>query len=85
VGRVAYIRSLHHHRLHQLLSMGISPGVKICLYQRTPVLVVAIDQSEFAMDAEVARDVYVWLDPSIQSRAARMETTDSRLSDFVGP
>ncbi|MBW1810042.1 MAG: metal-dependent transcriptional regulator [Deltaproteobacteria bacterium] len=61
--RVAYIRPQHHDRLHMLLSMGISPGVSIRVHQRTPVLVVEVDQSEFAMDRQVAEDIYVWLDP----------------------
>lgn len=62
-GRVAYIRPQHHDRLHLLLSMGIAPGAHISVHQRTPVMVVAVDQSEFAMDREVAEDVYVWLEP----------------------
>jgi DtxR family transcriptional regulator, Mn-dependent transcriptional regulator len=63
VAKVAYIRPQHHDRLHMLLSMGISPGIAIRVHQRTPVLVVKIDQSEFAMDRQVAEDIYVWLDP----------------------
>jgi Fe2+ transport system protein FeoA len=46
-----------------LLSMGIAPGAHLSVHQRTPVLVVAVEQSEFAMDQEVAEDVYVWLEP----------------------
>jgi DtxR family Mn-dependent transcriptional regulator len=63
-GRVAYVRPQNHDRLHLLLSMGIAPGVTLRVHQRTPVLVVLVDQSEFAMDLEVADDVYVWLDPN---------------------
>lgn len=62
-GRVAYVRPQHHDRLHLLLSMGIAPGAHISVHQRTPVMVVAVEQSEFAMDREVAEDVYVWLEP----------------------
>jgi len=63
LARVAYIRPQHHDRLHLLLSLGISPGIELKLHQRTPVLVVQIEQSELAMDREVAEDIYVWLDP----------------------
>jgi DtxR family Mn-dependent transcriptional regulator len=63
-GRVAYVRPQHHDRLHMLLSMGIAPGAGLRVHQRTPVLVVEVEQSEFAMDREVAEDVYVWVDPS---------------------
>ena len=62
-GRVAYVRPQHHDRLHLLLSMGIAPGAHLSVHQRTPVLVVTMEQSEFAMDREVAEDVYVWLEP----------------------
>ena len=62
-GRVAYVRPQHHDRLHLLLSMGIAPGAHISVHQRTPVMVVAVEQSEFAMDREVSEDVYVWLEP----------------------
>ncbi len=58
--RVAYLRTSDHDRLHQLLSLGFSPGVKLRVHQRTPVLVVQVDQSEFALDHQVAGDIYVW-------------------------
>lgn len=61
--RVAYLRTRHHDRLHLLLSLGLGPGGNIRLHQRTPVLVVQVDQSEFALDREVAADVVAWLEP----------------------
>jgi DtxR family transcriptional regulator, Mn-dependent transcriptional regulator len=60
--RVAFLRSSDHERIHQLLSMGLAPGVPIRLHQRSPVLVLEIEQSELALDREVARDVHVWLE-----------------------
>lgn len=60
VARVSHLRTHDHDRLHQLLSMGISPGVQLRIHQRTPVFVVQVDQSEFAMDRDVARDIFVW-------------------------
>jgi DtxR family Mn-dependent transcriptional regulator len=62
-GRVAYVRPQNHDRLHLLLSMGIAPGAHLSVHQRTPVMVVTVEQSEFAMDREVAEDVYVWVEP----------------------
>lgn len=58
--RVSYLRSRNLTRLNQLLSMGIIPGVEVQLHQRKPVLVLSVDHSEFAMDHDVASDVYVW-------------------------
>jgi DtxR family Mn-dependent transcriptional regulator len=61
-GRVAYVRPQRHERLHQLLCMGICPGAELLVHQRSPVLVIGVGHSEFAMDLEVAKDVYAWLD-----------------------
>jgi DtxR family Mn-dependent transcriptional regulator len=61
--RVAYLRPSHHDRLHLLLSMGINPGVRLRLHQYTPVVIVQVDHSEFALDNEVAKDIYVWIEP----------------------
>jgi DtxR family Mn-dependent transcriptional regulator len=58
--KVAYVRPREHDRLHMLLSTGISPGVKVRIHQKSPVLVVEVETSEFAMDHEVAEDIYVW-------------------------
>ena len=60
--KVVVLRTQDHDRLHLLLSMGISPGARLRIHQRTPVFVVQVDQSEFAMDADVARDIRVRVD-----------------------
>ena len=60
--KVVVLSTKDHDRLHQLLSMGISPGARLRIHQRTPVFVVQVDQSEFAMDADVARDIRVRAD-----------------------
>jgi DtxR family Mn-dependent transcriptional regulator len=63
-GKVSHLRTRDHERLHQLLSLGIAPGVQLRVHQRTPLLVVQMDESEFAMDRDVARDIYVWHVPA---------------------
>ena len=60
--KVVVLSTQDHDRLHQLLSMGISPGARLRIHQRTPVFVVQVDQSEFAMDADVAKDIRVRVD-----------------------
>lgn len=64
--RVAYVRTRDHERLHQLLSLGFSPGTEIRVRQRTPVLVLQLDQTEFALDRDVASDVYVWVKTGVE-------------------
>jgi DtxR family Mn-dependent transcriptional regulator len=61
--RFAYIRTDVHDRIEQLLSMGISPGVMLHVHQRSPVFVIQVDESEFALDNDVAKDIYVWVTP----------------------
>jgi DtxR family Mn-dependent transcriptional regulator len=69
--RVAYLRTRNHDRLHLLLSLGLGPGVALTIHQRTPVLVVQVDQSEFALDHEVAEDVYAWLEPEEDKKTSQ--------------
>ncbi len=57
--KVVVLSTQDHDRLHQLLSMGISPGTRLRVHQRTPVFVVQVHESEFAMDGDVARDIRV--------------------------
>ncbi len=58
--KIAYLRPAHHDRLHQLLSLGISPGAGIRLLQKKPLVVLEVEGSEIAIDGQVASDVYVW-------------------------
>jgi len=57
--RIAYLRSGNRERLRLLLSMGIYSGIELVLHQKIPMLVIEIDQTEYALDATVAADVYV--------------------------
>ncbi|MBN2498668.1 MAG: metal-dependent transcriptional regulator [Deltaproteobacteria bacterium] len=59
--KVAYLRTRDHDRIHQLVSMGISPGAVMRIHQCSPLIVIEIEQSEFALDRDIAGDVYVWL------------------------
>lgn len=59
--RVAYLKPREHDRLHRLLSLGVSPGTRLRVHQRSPVLVVSLGESELAMDQNVAHDVFVWV------------------------
>jgi DtxR family Mn-dependent transcriptional regulator len=58
-GRIAYIKPKHHRRLHRLSSFGIVPGVVVELHQRSPAYVIKFEQTELAIDRDVAEDIYV--------------------------
>ena len=58
-GTVAYIASLHHHRLDKLAAFGLLPGVHIRLHQRQPSFVIQLGETTIAIDEETAADIYV--------------------------
>ena len=58
-GTVAYIASLHHHRLDKLAAFGLLPGARIRLHQRQPSFVIQIGETTIAIDEETAGDIYV--------------------------
>jgi DtxR family transcriptional regulator, Mn-dependent transcriptional regulator len=58
-GRIAYIVTGEHPRLHKLLSMGLVPGIEIRLHGKFPSFVITVGHTQIALDAEVAKDIYV--------------------------
>ncbi|MHB1318623.1 MAG: metal-dependent transcriptional regulator [Anaerolineae bacterium] len=60
-GQVAYLRTDDPGRLQKLMAMGVLPGGKIALMRRSPAFVFECGYSQFAVDAEIAKDIYVRL------------------------
>lgn len=60
-GEVAYIQMSNAGRLQKLIAMGVLPGGKIKLQRRSPSFVFECGYSQFAVDEEIAADVYVRL------------------------
>lgn len=58
-GVIAYIQMNNPHRLQKLLAMGVLPGVPIKLVRRFPSFVFEAGHSKFAIDEEIAADIYV--------------------------
>lgn len=56
---VVHIRPRHHTRLDRLGSYGLIPGSTIRLHQKKPSFVLQIDETDLALDVDVARDIYV--------------------------
>lgn len=59
--KVSYIVTRYHARLDKLSSMGLLPGVQICLHQRQPTYVIQMGETQIALDSAIARDIYVRL------------------------
>ncbi len=60
-GQIAYLRMNHPARLQKLMSMGILPGGQITLLRRSPSFVFESGYSQFAVDEDIAGDIYVRL------------------------
>ena len=58
--RVAYFSTREHSRLLKLSALGISPGTSIKLIQKWPAYVVQCEETEVALEPEVAKNIHVW-------------------------
>jgi DtxR family Mn-dependent transcriptional regulator len=77
-GRVAYLHAGEGSRLRELMSIGLLPGAPVRLLRRSPAYVVALGESEFALDEDMAKAIYVRVQTNRQPTAAgRRERTRS--------
>lgn len=60
-GKIAYIQMKNPNRLQKLMSMGVLPGVPVKLTHNFPSYVFEAGYSQFAVDADIAGDIYVRL------------------------
>ncbi len=58
--KIAYISTSSHPRLHKLTSFGLTPGVSLKVHQKFPSFVISCEQTELALEEDVASDIYVW-------------------------
>ncbi len=56
---VAYLHSEEVSDLRKLMAIGILPGTQLVLLQRFPSYLLEIGHSQFAIDKDMARQVYV--------------------------
>jgi DtxR family transcriptional regulator, Mn-dependent transcriptional regulator len=61
--RVAYFSTREHTRLLKLSALGISPGTSLKLIQKWPAYVVQCEETEIALEPDVAQNIYVWQTP----------------------
>lgn len=62
-GRIAYVSTPDHPRLLKLAALGVTPGVEVKLLQKWPSYVLQCDETEIALEEEIARHIYVWRTP----------------------
>ncbi len=56
---VVYITSTSQTSLDFLSSVGIVPGLKFTIHHRKPSLVIQFDETQLALDDDVAKNIYV--------------------------
>jgi len=63
-GQIAYLQMSHPVRLQKLMAMGVLPGGEMHLLRRSPAFVFELGYSQFAVDEEIAGDIFVRLHSS---------------------
>jgi len=64
-GKITYIKPGSHSNLHQLISMGLQPGIIVTVHRKIPVFCIKFQNTELALDEEIAKNIFVWkIDPA---------------------
>lgn len=58
-GKIVYIRTEDSKKMQKLVAMGVLPGNSIRLLQSFPSYIFRVGYSEFAVDANMAREIFV--------------------------
>ena len=58
-GRIVYIVPRERDRLARLTNLGIIPGARVRVQQKTPAFVLALGETTLAVDPAIAGEIYV--------------------------
>ncbi len=58
-GEIAYLAASDVSKMQKLMSMGVLPGCNLKLLRRFPSFIFKVGHSEFAVDDELAREIFV--------------------------
>ncbi|MGQ9629594.1 MAG: metal-dependent transcriptional regulator [bacterium] len=61
-GKIAYLHAGDSKSIQKFIAMGILPGTPIALIRRFPSYIFQVGYSQFAVDEEMARNIYVRLE-----------------------
>ncbi len=59
-GKITYIKPSSHSNLHQLMSLGIQPGIILTVHRTNPAFCIKFENTELAIDKEIAKNIFVW-------------------------
>lgn len=57
--RIVFLASSLHRRLDRLCALGVVPGGKLHLHQRSPAFIVRVGETDIAVEPEIAADIFV--------------------------
>ncbi|HPG56805.1 MAG TPA: metal-dependent transcriptional regulator [Candidatus Wallbacteria bacterium] len=58
-GRVSYIQTQTNPVMHKIMSLGLVPGLTIKVHSSFPAYVVEFEQTQLALETEVAENIFV--------------------------
>lgn len=58
-GKITYIKPGSHSNLHQLISLGLQPGVVVTVHRVNPTFCIKFENTELAIDEEIAKNIFV--------------------------
>jgi DtxR family Mn-dependent transcriptional regulator len=58
-GEIAYLAASDVRKMQKLMSMGVLPGNSLTLLRTYPTFIFKVGQSEFAVDEDLAREIFV--------------------------
>lgn len=58
--RVIFVSSRNYTRFQKLSSLGFAPGIPIKVQQKFPSFVIQCEETQIALETEIARDIFVW-------------------------
>jgi len=59
IGEIAYIQTEDSKKMQKLMAMGVLPGTQITLVQSFPSYIFRVGYSEFAIDTNLAKEIFV--------------------------
>ncbi len=61
-GKIAYVQSRQSQEIQKLMAIGILPGTSIGLIRRYPSYVFEVGNTQYAVDKNIANEIYVRLE-----------------------
>jgi DtxR family Mn-dependent transcriptional regulator len=61
-GEIAYLAASDVRKMQKLMSMGVLPGTSVTLLRTYPSYIFKVGYSEFAVDEDLAREIFVRLE-----------------------